>query len=189
MAQLGGGEETGLLVIALFVLLLIGFFAAFFGFDALAHAMGAASTDVVVHIATIQDFQISLSLPALRAFLGSGIVFFEFIIIVFSVLDRVLDTIRALIKPIAVLVPLGAFLVSAYKTFEPIINTVLPKPYGAGEPAAIAGAVDSPAFSTNVLLTFATMVVYLITTYFLREESKEVKALKAENAKLRRQLG
>ena len=175
-------------MIALFVLLLIVFFATFFGFDTLAHSMGAAGGDVV-QIATVQDFQISLSLPALRAFLGGGIVFFEFIIIVFSVLDRVLDTIRALIRPLAVLVPLGAFLVSAYKTFEPIIRILLPAPVGAGNPDEIAAAVNAPAFNTNVLLTFGTMVVYLITTYFLKEEGKEVKALRAEIAKLRRQRG
>jgi hypothetical protein len=175
-------------VIALFVLLLIVFFAAFFGFDKLIPVVGVVSENHV-QIATIQDFQISLNLPALRAFLGGGIVFFEFIIIVFSVFDRVLDTIRALIRPLAVLVPLGAFLVSAYKTFEPIIRILLPAPLGTGSPNEIEAAVSGETFNANVLLTFGFMVVYLITTFFLKEESKEVKALRAEIAKLRRQRG
>jgi hypothetical protein len=175
-------------VIALFVLLLIVFFAAFFGFDMIAQSFGAASTGDV-QIATVQGFQISLSLPALRALLGGGIIFCEFVIIVFSVLDRILETIRALIRPVAVLLPLSGFVLSAYKTFEPIIRVLLPAPFGQGNPTEIATAVNAPAFNLNVLLTFGMMVVYLITTYFLREESREVRALRAEIAKLRRQRG
>jgi hypothetical protein len=105
------------------------------------------------------------------------------------VFDRVLDTIRALIRPLAVLVPLGAFLVSAYETFAPIIRILLPAPLGSGTPNEIAAAVSTETLKMNVLLTFGFMVVYLITTYFLKEDSKEIKALRAEIAKLRRQRG
>lgn len=179
-------QEVELCVVALFVLLLIIFFAAFFGFDLFAQALGA-SADASAVAADIAGFRISVSLPALHAFLGGGIVFCEFIIIAFSVFDRIIDTIRALIKPIATFVPLAAFLASTYRTFKPIVDVLLPPPLGSGNPTEIATAVASPAFNGNVLLTFGTMVLYLITTYFLSKENSEVKQLRAEVAKLRKQ--
>jgi len=166
------------------------FLIAFFRFDELAPILGIAATGDEVVIANFLGQQIVLSLSALRAFLGGGIIFFEIMIVVLSVSNRILDTIRSAIRPIVTLLPLAAFLYSAYTTFDPIVRRLLPPPIG-GESLDIAATVNSPAFSDNVLLTFGTMMLYLIVAWILgRGDSQaEIKALRAEVKKLRQRRG
>ena len=57
-------------MVALFVLLLIIFFAAFFGFDTVAQSFGAAADTEIVSIPIAQGWQVTLNLTNLRAFFG-----------------------------------------------------------------------------------------------------------------------
>jgi hypothetical protein len=167
-------------VVALFVLLLIIFFAAFFGLDQFSQAMGVATTNNDILLGTISGFQISLSRAGVRTVLGGGIVFFELLIIIMSVFDRIMDTIKATVRPLATLVPLTAFLYSVYNTFRPIVMSLLPAEIGGGNAAYIAQAVNDPVFNQNVLSTFGLMLLFLLMARILGGDSAEVRRLRAK---------
>lgn len=131
----------------------------------------------------------SLQGAGVQVFLGLGIAISMFAVILFSMLDRIFDTIRDTIKPLARLVPLIAFVASAYRTFWPIIVSLLPQELvgAAGDnPDFIIQTVESGAFTRGVLLTLGTMLLFLLTNRALGRESAELKALRAELAKQRR---
>jgi hypothetical protein len=173
-------------VVAFFVLLLIIFFATFFGLDHITQAAGLSTVNNDILLTTIRDQQILLSKAGVRTFLGGGIVFFELIIIILSVFDRIMDTIKATVRPVAVLVPLVAFLYSVYQTFRPVILSLLPAEVGGGDVTYIAQVVNDPAFNQNVLSTFALMVLFLVFAGILGGDDAEVKRLKAEVQRLKK---
>lgn len=166
-------------MVALFVMLLAIFLAAFFGFDSITHAMGVPGDASAVAVG-VGPVSFPVSLAAVRLALGGGIVFFEFLIIILSVFDRVLDTIKAVIKPIAILVPLAGFVYSTYQTFAPVVQSLLP-----GASANATAMLSGPDFNRNILLTFGTMLLYLLLSRILSPESSELRALRAEVRKLK----
>jgi hypothetical protein len=167
------------------VVLLIVFLTAFFGIDRFVDWFAGDAQD-----AQIKYLEIPLSSPQIRIFLGLGTVFLEFAIILFSMLDRIVDTIRETIKPLARLIPLGAFLISIYQTFAPLLtNSVSMEGAGpAVRTSNLVNIVNDNSFSEGILLTVFTMLLFLVADRALRSESEEVKALKAELAKYRRAL-
>lgn len=170
-------------MVALFVLLLIIFLGAFLGLDVLT----GPSPDGNIYVATVQNSDIFLSGSGIRVLLVAGILFCEFVIIVTSLFDRMVNTIRVIIRPLVTLVPLSGFLYSTYRTFYPIIENLLP----GRDPAQIANIVNNPGFNTSVLTTIGTMLLYLIIARLLGSgvDQEEVKALRAEVQRLRKGHG
>jgi hypothetical protein len=170
-------------MVGILILLLIAFLAAFFGLDQYADIVGASDL-------RLRFIGFSLLSPEFRVFLGIGIAALEFGIILFSMLDRIVETIRETIKPLARLVPLGAFLISSYQTFVPIfLNVVTLSDAGpAVRTDYFFEVINNNRFSEGILLTLFTMVLFLIANRALRSESDEVKALRAELARYRRVL-
>ena len=170
-------------MVGLFVLLLLITLAFFYGPSIYTNATGQA---VTVAGMPIQD------IPQIQVILGSAIAFFQFAIVVFSLLDRIADTFKFIIKPIAVLLPLAAFLLSSLRTFAPILATFIPdavlEAAGANTDASVASWVTSPEFAAGVLITLGTMLLFLVTYKALTAESPEVKALRAELARTKKAL-
>lgn len=177
-------KETGLFVVALFVLLLLIFYAAFFGLDQVTQALGIASNNSDILLTTVGNYQVSLSRAAVRIFLGGGIVVFQLLIIVMSVFDRIMDTIKATVRPVATLVPLVAFLFSVYNTFRPIIENFL-----GGDIESIAQSVNDPSFTQQMLVTFGLMVLFLVVAAILGGESAEMKRMRSELQRLKKGKG
>jgi len=180
-----------LLVGALSAILLIIFLIAFVSLDQilpLLNALGIASTADAINLPNIAGLHLSISKAGLRVLLGGGAVFFQFIIIITSMLDRIMDTLKAVVRPITILVPLIAFLFSAYQTLEPVIKSLLPTEI-TGASVDFAATVNQTEFSRNVILTFGTMVLYLLFSRIFRPESDEVKSLRAEIRRLKRKSG
>lgn len=179
-------------MVPLSALLLIIFLAAFFWLDQFTQILAGlqianiAGDDIV--LGAIRGFQVSISKAGLRAFLGAGAVFFEFLIIVLSLLDRVMDTIKALVRPLTVIVPLAGFLYSAYQTFEPIVRSLLPTEI-SGASTNLVEIVSQPQFNQRVLITFALMVLYLLFSRLFAADNAEVRALRAENQRLKKRSG
>jgi len=166
-------------LLGLYIFILIGFLISFFSPNILEKLAGG----------DIQIMGFSLQSPELKAFLAGGIVFLEFSIILFAMLDRIVDTIREIIRPIAKLLPLVAFLTSTYQTFGPLVKSFLPQsvvgPTG-NNPDYITIAVADGSFSRGILLTLGTMLLFLLANRALMSESEEVRALKAELKKARK---
>ena len=170
-------------MVKLLVLLLFVFLFAFFGgMDAIhQNLLGGGG---------IRIMGTSTKSPEFQAFLGGGVVFLEFAIILFSMLDRIVDTIRETIKPLARLIPLGAFLTAIYQTFTPIVQGIANRGVGAAntETAYIANAVADGSLSQGALFTLGTMILFLLANRVFGAENPEVRALRAELAKYRRAL-
>ncbi len=168
-------------MVSLFVLLLVVFLGMFYGPGLYTSATGNE----------IQVAGVSLQSPQVQVMLASGIAFLQFAIVIFSVLDRIADAIKLMIKPIAVLLPLLAFLAAMYRTFAPIFASFLPQ--AVTETVGISSVniaqwVTSRDFATGILITFGTMLLFLLAYRALTAESDEVRALKAELARTRRAL-
>jgi len=174
---------SGTFMVGLFVLLLLGALALFYGPSLYTNATGQAVTVAGV---AIQD------IPQIQVILASSIAFLQFAIVVFSLLDRIADTFKFIIKPIAVLLPLAAFLLSSIRTFGPILAGILPGAMldaaGANTDVSVATWVTSPDFAAGVLITLGTMLLFLVTYKALTAESAEVKALRAELARTKKAL-
>lgn len=147
-------------MVILFVFLLIIFLAAFFGIDLLPTT---PSGDI--YVATVQNNQVFLSGTGIRIVLVAGILFCEFVIIFTALLDRMLDTLKLIIRPLLTLVPLGTFLYSTYNTFRPIVEKLLPT--GGADVAGVAQIVAQPEFNNRVLGTIGAMLLYLIVAQIL----------------------
>jgi hypothetical protein len=170
----------------LFFLLLIVFITAFFGMESfVVNFMQAADVKVL---------GISMLDPGFRLFLALGIVFCQLVIIMVAMLDRVGDTIRDVIKPIFRLLPLMAFVTVSYNTFAPIVFSMLPETAaqvaGQSPNYNFAQAVYAPEFSTKIMLTVVTMVLFLITSSTLSDtrDSARVRQLEAQIKRLKRDL-
>jgi hypothetical protein len=182
----GSGIGILMIVFFLFVLLLV-FVAGFFGLDGIAQNVMQASDVKILGFSLLTD--------GFRVFLGIGILILQFAIIIFSMLDRIGDTIREIIKATVRIVPFVLFLSSTWKTFSPILATLLPPSVNntlgmASTNASVAQIVNSDSFSLGVILTLVTMFLFIVTTYALSgpRESPQVKALKAELARARKEL-
>ena len=180
-------------MVAISAVMLIGFLTGFFWLDDFTRLLGAlgiasvAGDDLV--IATLRGFQISVSISSLRVFLAAGSVFFEFIIIIQAMFDRILDSLKALIRPLIMLVPISAFLVSAYDTFEPVVRSLLPVEFGGANPDYIATAASNDTLARSVLFTFGAMLLYLLLSSVIGGGSvAEVRALRAELRRCRERL-
>jgi hypothetical protein len=169
-------------VIPLFVLLLIVFLGAFLGLDVFTG--GDPGGDI--YVATVQNSDVFMSGSGVRVLLVLGIVFCEFVIIFASLFDGILDTFKLILKPLLTMVPLGTFLYSTYRTFEPILFNLLPVGGGSGDLIKIAEVVNKPEFDNRVLTTIGAMLFYIVMTKVLGGDSAEVKSLKAELKKLRK---
>lgn len=183
-------------MVALFVLLLVIFLTAFFQFDNLINALnqgllgplqafGITANNEVIRVAFFE-----IPAPTLRAMLGGGAVFFELMIILLTVFDRILDTVKLVVRPLVTLVPLSAFIYFVYQTFYPIIMDLLPpQAGGSGNPANIASAISTGDFRNSILLTFGFMLLYLIVANILEGRSnREIETLRAELKKCRSRL-
>ena len=166
-------------MVGIFVILLLACLAIFY-----IPGLYAGSTGTEIQIAGV-----SMQSAQIQVLAASGIAFFQFAIVIFSVLDRIADTIKLIIKPIAVLLPLVAFLFTSYKTFSPILATFLPGDlFGTQTTADLATVVSSQQFATGILITLGTMLLFLLSYKALTAESQEIKALKSELARTRRAL-
>jgi hypothetical protein len=173
-------------MVAILILFLILFLCSFLGLEPfMTNFMQAAD---------IRVLGISLTGTGFRAFLGFGVVFLEFALIVFALLDRVGETIKAALKPLASLLPLAGFLFSSYKTFAPIFTSLLPASLAAQAGIAqndnyLAQAINDGSFRLNVIVTVAMMLLFVVTTLAVArpgEVSSEIRRLRAENARFKK---
>ncbi len=176
------------MIVFILVLLLLGFLAAYFGFPVISLVFTEVTgSEVRVMGSSLEQLTQD---PRVQVFLGGGIILIQFAIILFSMLDRIANTIREIIKPVARLIPLAAFGVAAYQTFEPLISGLLNPNFVAegADTAALASAVESGAITRAVLITLGTMILFLLSNRLMSAESEEVKRLRAELARTRRAL-
>ncbi|MEM7028530.1 MAG: hypothetical protein AAF629_02970 [Chloroflexota bacterium] len=141
----------------------------------------------------------------LQVFLALGIVFLEFAIIFFSLLDRIGDTIKSVLKPLASLIPLGMFVSYIQKTFTPIFLSMFPQrtalQIGDAQITAessmpvnesyITAAINSGDFTYNVLLTVAFMGLFALISSAVsqpKDFASELRRLRAENARFKKLL-
>lgn len=185
-----------------FVILLIIFLCAFLGLrpfvTTVLQARGVQAQDVEV-------MGVSIFGIGVQVFLAIGIIFLEFVIIFISLLDRIGETIKAVLKPLVSLVPLGLFISSLKNTFTPIFLSVLPDnlalELGGATLTANAGvarnedyliaAVTNGSFTRDVVLTVVFMLLFAIISYTMvkpRDFSEEVKRLRAENERFKKLL-
>jgi hypothetical protein len=138
--------------------------------------------------------QAGISMTTLQILLGVGILICQMAIILFSMLDRIGYAIRAIVVPLIRLIPLLAFLTSVWKTYSPIIFNLLPPSFGevfgvTTSEGYMVQAVSDGTFSRGVIITLITMIIFVIASFALRpRDSAQIKALKSENAKLRKQV-
>ncbi len=172
----------------IFVILLTVFFVAFVG-------LGTFDIEIsqnMTLMSTLND--VGISMADVQVVLGIGILFCQVAIILFAMLDRIGFAVRAVIVPLLRLVPLIAFLTSIWKTYSPILFSLLPdrvaEVFGAAKvDNYMAQAVSDGTFMRGVIITLFTMLLFVLFTYALRPgDSPQVKQLKAENAKLRKQV-
>jgi len=171
-------------MVRLFVILLIICVSLYFGPSLYTSATGQAVTIAGTPVQDVAQIQVLLA---------GGMAFFQVAIVVFALLDRIADTIKLIIKPFAVLLPLAGFLLTMYNTFMPILAPFIPQQIantlGISATASATSWVTNPTFATGVLITLGMMLLFLATYKALTAESSEIRALKAELAKAKRARG
>ena len=173
-------------MVAIFSILMLMFLGAFLGLDQFATN--------VMNASDIQVLGISVLGPEFRAFLGLGTVFCQAAIIFLAMIDRVGETIKAALMPMARLIPLGAFVAFAWETISPILLGFLPQniraTFGVAGQADISTAMDNGDFTNGVVFTLITMLLFMVATYTRNKspDSAEVKALRKEVERLRRAI-
>lgn len=172
-------------MVRLFVLLLLLFFGAYIGVEIL-RATGRSVEYGDVSLQFLQS-------DAVRASLGIGIIVCEFVIILFSMLFHIADTIRDVIKPLARLIPLGLFVLAIYRTFSPLITGFLPTEItGAAQTdpfAYLSTAAASGTLTQTILFSLGSMLLFVLANRALGGDTSRIKTLEAELAKLRRARG
>lgn len=172
-----------------FILLLLLFLAGFLGLEYVEEIsiLGVPLIGTATSVGIARD--------TLKAIAGMGLVFCEFVVILLSMLDRIGDTLRDVVKPLIRLVPFGLFITSIWEAFSPIAFNLLPANVAesvgvARTGASIAETVQTGNFTESILLSLAMMLLFVIATYALgvQKESVEIKQLRAENARLKRKL-
>ena len=171
-------------MVAISSVLLVGCLFGFFWLNEIVQTMGIFGVSTVgddIILATLNNFQIAVSMSALRVLLAGGSVFFQFIIIVRVMSDRIFDSLRVLIRPLIMLVPISVFVLSAFRTFEPIIRSLLPPELGGENPDYIASVANSETLARSVLITFGAMLFYLVLSAIMGDNSSaEIRNLRAE---------
>jgi hypothetical protein len=162
-----------------FVLLLLLFFGAYIGLEVLR--------------ATQQEMMwgsYSLQSTEVRAALGIAIITCEFVIVLFSMLFHIADTLRDVVKPLARLIPLSLFVTAIYKTFSPLLMGFLPTEItGAAETNPfdyLTQAAASGTLTQTILFSLGSMLLFVLANRALGAESSELRALRAEVTKLRK---
>jgi hypothetical protein len=172
----------------IFVTLLIIFVIAFVGLGSYEINI----TDNFALMATLNDFGITTD--ELQIILGVAILFCQLAIIMFSMLDRIGFAILAIVKPLLRLVPVIAFLTTVWKTYSPIVFNLLPDRFAEifGVSTAdgyLSQSISDGSFMLGVFLTIVSMLFFVLVSYALRPgDTAQVRQLKAENAKLRKQV-
>jgi hypothetical protein len=180
-----------MMITFIFIIFLIAFFAAFMG---LGYIFDVEITETTNLMAMLNDMGITRA--HVQVLLGVGILFCQLAIILFSMLDKIGYAIKAMAVPLLRLVPLIAFLVSVWKTYSPVFLNLLPdqitEVFGvtkADNYNYMVRTIDDGTFTKWVVITLIAMLFFILFSYALRPgDSQRVKALKAENAKLRKQL-
>jgi hypothetical protein len=172
----------------IFVILLIIFSAVFL---TLGYFDVQISTNTTL-LAALND--LGITTDELQVLLGVAILFCQLGIIMFSMLDRIGFAILAIIKPLLRLVPLIAFLTTVWKTYSPIVFNLLPERFSeifgvSTTDGYLAQSISDGTFMLGVILTIVTMLVFILVSYALRPgDSPQIRQLKAENAKLKKQV-
>ncbi len=179
------------MLLLFFVFLLFTCLMGFLGLEYFSN-FDVRILDVPV-VATITSTGISPD--ALKAFFGIGVVFAEFVVVILAMLDRIGETLRDTVKPLVRLVPFGIFLGAIWNAFSPIAFNLLPDEISSAFNAtntevSITAAVQSSAFTESILLSLGAMLLFIIAHNALgiQRESDEMQKLRAENAKLRKEL-
>lgn len=177
------------MILLFFVILLILFLAGFLGLD-FGMDVRILGSNPFFAAATQQT---GIPLETIKNLMGIGVLFCEFVIILFSMLDRIGDTLRESIKPLVRLFPFGLFIITAWNIFSPIILALLPVGVATAmnEPQMeLAQAISSASSTPKLLLSLGAMFLFMLTNYALGRspENPEVRALRAENEKLRKEL-
>jgi hypothetical protein len=207
-------------MVALSALLLVVFLPAFFCFEPFIQVLAGLQMVSVfgdnIAFATISGFQVSISQSALYVFLGTGAIFFEFIIIVLVMIGRVIATIERAInvakRAINIVAAKLANQTPEKEAHDTISNTIqaaikslvvlasmvffLYYTYQTFSLVVISllfgeyyATVNSAELSINVIRTFITMLFYLtFRLIFEKEDSAEEKAFKAELAEYDKEL-
>jgi hypothetical protein len=143
-------------------------------------------------LAALND--LGITTDELQVLLGVAILFCQLAIILFSMLDRIGFAIIAIVKPLLRLIPLIAFLTTVWKTYSPIVFNLLPERFSeifgiSTTDGYLSQSIADGSFMLGVILTIVTMLLFVLVSYALRPgDSPQVRQLKAENAKLRKQV-
>jgi hypothetical protein len=172
----------------LFILILLGSLAGYLGLD-----LGLDLRVLGVPVFATASAQTGIPVGTIKNLLGIGVLFSEFVVILFTMLDRIGDTLKETIKPVVRLIPFGVFLAAAWDIFAPIILALLPSAVATAfnsPQMAITDAVNRDSFTPSLLLSLGAMVLFIIGNYALGrpKDSAEVQALRAENARLKKEL-
>lgn len=178
-----------MIITLLFIVLLAVFLAGFFGLGYFDVQVSEAYPPLFASLT-----QAGVSLDTIQILLGIGILICQIAIILFSMLDWIGYAIKAVIVPLLRLVPLIAFLTTVWKTYAPIIFSLLPERFAevfgvsTGEDY-MAQAVSDGSFARGVIITLFTMILFVVVSFALRPgDTAQIKALKTENARLKRRL-
>ena len=172
----------------IFVILLAIFSAAFIGLGYFDIQISETTSLMTL----VNDLGISMT--NVQILLGVAILFCQIAIILFSMLDRIGFAVLAIVKPLLRLVPVLAFLTTVWKTYSPILFNLLPDRFSeifgvSTTDDYLAQSIADGSFTKGVILTIVLMLFIIIFSYALRpSDSPQVRQLKAENAKLKRQV-
>jgi hypothetical protein len=178
------------MILLFFVILLIIFLAGFLGLD---FGMDVRILGSNPFFASVNQ-QTGIPLETIKNLMGIGVLFCEFVIILFTMLDRIGDTLRESIKPLVRLFPFGLFIITAWNIFSPIILALLPTAMVAAvtsEPQMeLAQAISNASSTPKLLLSLGAMFLFMLTNYALGRvpENPEIRNLRAENARLKKEL-
>ena len=172
----------------IFVILLIIFGGAFISLG----YFDVQITESTTLLAALNQFGITTN--ELQLLLGVAILFCQLAIILFSMLDRIGPALLALVKPLLRLIPLIAFLTTVWKTYSPIVFNLLPDRFAEifGVSTAdgyLSQSISDGTFMLGVILTIVTMLFFVLVNFAVQSgDTAQVRQLKAENAKLRKQV-
>ena len=172
----------------IFVILLIIFGFAFISLG----YFDVQITENTTLLAALND--LGVTTDELQVLLGVAILFCQLAIILFSMLDRIGSALLSIVKPLLRLIPLLAFLTSVWKTYSPIVFNLLPERiseiFGVSTTDGyLSQSIADGSFMLGVILTIITMLLFVLVSYALRPgDSPQVRQLKAENAKLKKQV-
>jgi len=172
----------------IFVILLAIFSAAFIGLGYFDIQISETTS-----LMTLMN-DVGISMANVQILLGVAILFCQIAIILFSMLDRIGFAILSIVKPLLRLVPVLAFLTTVWKTYSPILFNLLPDRFSeifgvSTTDDYLAQSIADGSFTRGVIYTIVLMLFIVIFSHALRPgDSPQVRQLKAENAKLKRQV-